>query len=294
MKDKICAPENAVLVSRFQNNFTVKQKLILLIPNFLFFFPKSFLSKGRLFLPSKINHLLDRISNVKALNKGFKNKNWLKCQESGLIFIDPPMAQEALDDIYRETFWSKALTDNAFLADEKVNFETRIIDQFNFIKDFLPSIDGNFLDFGAGNCQATLFAREFFSIENHIVVDVSSQTKALCKKLNFEFYDFNDLNKAKEIDFFFSSHSIEHLRSLKDFMENLSIILSKKSHVFVEVPCLIEENDLNIFSHAPHTMYFNKKSLVKVFETYGLKLLSHKSIIQIEEEACIRALFYKA
>ena len=295
MKCEICNKKNTVVtVSKFKNNFTVKQNLILLSTVFFIFIPQRFLEKGRSVLPIAVNHLIDRILNVKTLNKNFKNKKWLRCKECELIFIDPPISEEALKDIYKEAFWSKALVANTFVTDKNIDYEPRIIDQFNFIKDFLPSIDGNFLDFGAGNCQATLFSREFFSIHNNIVIDVSSQTKALCNKLNFEYHDYSDLNKTKEIDFFFSSHSIEHLRSLKDFMENLSLILSKQSHVFVEVPYLIEENDLNIFSHAPHTMYFNKKSLVKVFEEYGLKLLSPKSIIQIEEEACIRALFYKA
>ena len=293
MKCEICNKSNTVIVSKFQNNFTVKQNLILFSTTFFNFIPNIFLEKGRPILSKSINHIIDRILNVKTLSKNFKNKKWLKCKECELIFIDPPMSEEALNDIYQEAFWGKALVTNSFLT-ENINYEPRIIEQFNFIKDFLPSIDGNFLDFGAGNCQATFFSREFFSIQNNIVVDVSSQTKALCDKLNFKYHDYSNLNNAKEIDFFFSSHSIEHLRSLKDFMENLSIILSKQSHVFVEVPYLIEENDLNVYSHAPHTMFFNKKSLVSAFEKYGLKLFSPKSIIYVEEQACIRALFYKA
>ena len=293
MKCEICNQSNTVILSKFQNNFTIKQNLILLSIPFFNFIPKVFLEKGRAILPISINHVIDRILNVKALSKNFKNKKWLKCKECELITIDPPMSEEALNDIYQESFWGKALVNNTFLT-ENIDYEPRIIEQFNFIKDFLPYIKGNFLDFGAGNCQATFFSREFFSIQNNIVVDVSSQTKALCNKLNFEYHDYSNLNKAKEIDFFFSSHSIEHLRSLVDFMGNLSIILSKKSYVFVEVPYLIEENDLNVYSHAPHTMYFNKKSLVYVFEKYGLKLLSPESIIYVEEQACIRALFYKA
>jgi trans-aconitate methyltransferase len=125
------------------------------------------------------------------------------------------------------------------------------------------------------------------------VVDVSNQTKALCDRLDFEYHDYSNFNKLKEIDFFFSSHSLEHVHSLKDFMEKLSIILSKQSHVFIEVPYLVEENHLNVYSHAPHALYFNKKSLIKTFEKYGLKLLTPKSIIYIQEEAILRAVFYK-
>jgi hypothetical protein len=295
MRCEICNQRNNTIVCRYKNNFTLKQNLILLIPTFfIFFFPEKFFKKTVSIFPMIPKNFRERILNVKKLNEYFKNKKWLKCKECELIWIYPLISEEALRDIYKELFWNKALVTKDFVINANYDYQKRTINQFNFIKDFLPSINGNFLDFGAGSCDATLFSREYFSIQNNIVIDISSQTKAICKKLNIEYHDYNNgLNKVKEIDFFFSSHSIEHVHSLKDFMEELSIILSKQSHVFVEVPYLIEENDLKNYTHAPHTYYFNKKSLLKTFKKYGLELLTPKSIIQIEEESCIRALFYK-
>ena len=78
MKCEICNQSNTVILSKFQNNFTIKQNLILLSMPFFNFIPKVFLEKGRSILPKSINHVIDRVLNVKALSKNFKNKKWLK------------------------------------------------------------------------------------------------------------------------------------------------------------------------------------------------------------------------
>ena len=170
----------------------------------------------------------------------------------------------------------------------------RTISQFDFIMEFLPTFSGTFLDFGAGSCHATTYSREVYSIEKNIVVDISSRTQNICNRLGYDFYDYKQFAGLKNINFFFASHSVEHVNSLQNFMESLIKILSKNAYVFIEVPYLKNESDLENHTHAPHTYYFNKYSLIKIFKQYGIELLTSHSIFYIEETSVIRGLFKKS
>jgi len=147
------------------------------------------------------------------------------------------------------------------------------------------------LDFGAGSCEASVYAKNFLNIKNNIVIDKSKQTKDIADNLNFEFY--YKLSNVKSTDFFFTSHSLEHVSSLSKFMKDLSSIITKNGYVFIEVPNLEKDDDLRKLNHAPHTYVFTKNSLVHTFERYGFKMLNLNAYMHVKETSCLRVIFLK-
>lgn len=281
-------------ITKYRNNFTLKQNLILFFPTFLLsLLTEKICKKINSFVPFFPMNFKDRVSNIKKIDKYFKNRVWLKCSESELIWIYPHLSDDESKDIYAESFWSKAMISENSLMEEAQKENERTICQFKFISSYLPTFSGTFADFGAGSCQSTKYAKTIYSIEKNIVIDNASQTKKICELLNYEFYNYEQFDELTNIDFFFASHSVEHVISLKNFMDSLSKILSENAYVFIEVPCLHNESDLKVNFHAPHTYYLNKKSMLDIFHQYHLELLSPESMVHIEGASVIRALFKK-
>ena len=71
------------------------------------------------------------------------------------------------------------------------------------------------------------------------------------------------------VDFFYGSHSLEHVADLDIFLDHVKRILKKNSYVFWEVPNGKHSKSGPVENriHAPHTYYFTKDFFDKEFKS---------------------------
>ena len=222
-----------------------------------------------------------RCERILINNFYFKNRYWGMCLNCDIFQVIPHLSKEELSKYYQDYGNLRP----GYYSELRSN--KRVIEQFNLIDKFTNLNKKNYLEYGSGNCIALRYVLDRYNLNTIKSVDPSVHTNRICSTLDIK--NYSDLNKLKNnsIDFIFTSHALEHLSSLKEFLLSIDTILSLKGELFVEVPDIPDENILKNRFHLPHTYAFNLKSLLKVCGKYGFKLKSESSF-EFADKECLR------
>ena len=237
---------------------------------------KSLGKKNKLFANNLIIFLIkNNIINISFLPANFRNyisgemvfnyKKSLKKDSRGFYYVYPQFKSSDLDRYYESLYWTQ------FRSDNQVSINQRDIEQYNLIikntGDFFMSKKRTFVNFGSGHGGVSFL----FYYNGHNVINIDPDKNVfnsidLDKNRWIKLSSINDLNS--QIDFFYSSHSLEHVADIDDFLAILNKQLTKKksTYLFFEVPD--GDHEFNGGKSGkimtPHTYYFTTKFFEKL------------------------------
>ncbi len=89
-----------------------------------------------------------------------------------------------------------------------------------------------------------------------------------------------DTSKLPEIDLIWMSHSLEHIipKDLIKIIKTYHDALKKGGKIFIEIPNDVKTKSFNV----PHTLFFEKEGLSKLFEKLNFKILAISEINSVE------------
>ena len=83
------------------------------------------------------------------------------------------------------------------------------------------------------------------------------------------------------VDLIWMSHSLEHIfpDDLKKVLSSFHKALNKNGKIFIEIPNDVQMKTFNV----PHTLFFNRVSLSKLFGQLNFKIIAYSEINSSEE-----------
>ena len=155
-----------------------------------------------------------------------------------------------MNDYYTQAYWKD------FKKGIYHNVNTRDLDHYHLI---IKNSNGFFnskktiLNFGSGHLGCSFLF--YFSGHKVINLDLEPARTYLIKDSD-DWININDIDDLNcEIDFLYSSHSLEHVQSISSFEKSFFNRLKPGGHLFFEVP---NEKKESVKIHIPHTYYFRK------------------------------------
>ncbi|HET6458486.1 MAG TPA: class I SAM-dependent methyltransferase [Nitrosopumilaceae archaeon] len=206
-------------------------------------------------------------------------------------------SSEEMKKYYNETYWSvfrnvmnveikDGKVDDAYLIKKLPKVLRDIIEiigvrkslsysQYNYLKPYLK--DKKFLEIGSGEgFVLELFENKGFDVfgiepsKDNLEIITGKLKWGSCKTGFAE-----DLPQFdKKFDVIFMSHVLEHVIDCRDVLSKLKNGLSLDGTLFIEVPnCQNEETLQHSINTQPHLHHFTKKSLEKLMQNCGFKIL---------------------
>ena len=175
--------------------------------------------------------------------------------------------QEILDNYYKKKYWDlRKRKKNDVLPSNQNDYKAQY--QFDFISKYSNSIR-NILEIGGGYSS---FSRLYRSKHKKVELYVYEPSSAFD-----EFYKKNKITKIgiddQIYDHIHLSHVLEHIYQPEKFIDSLKKNLSVNGTIYIEVPnCNQEYFKLN-FIDTPHVNFFTNKSLKKMLNNCGLKII---------------------
>ena len=74
-----------------------------------------------------------------------------------------------------------------------------------------------------------------------------------------------------QFDFLYSSHSLEHVKDLRETLERFRAVIKIGGHVCIEVPNIANRTVMEMSHHAPHTYNFSQESLYHAMSLHGFE-----------------------
>lgn len=98
------------------------------------------------------------------------------------------------------------------------------------------------------------------------------------KKIEVIPHKFESVDLDKKYDFIYCCHTLEHIDSLKNFLNNCYRILKKEGFLFIEVPnteiIAHDENIVEEFFIDKHTIHLIPETLINIFNCSGFDVIS--------------------
>jgi len=212
--------------------------------------------------------------------------NTMRCSNCGHLFLSPTFSPDEIRKMYssesyklfaelKKTYenktkqkWEQIVAGNNW--DEKK--KESLLKRPEIIKDVLNRYATwyrkKILDLGgASGHNLTSFKKE----SQLFVMDLRESEEKNEDIVYFR--DYDSLSKNAPFDIIISTHTFEHIVDLDQEMKNISNILKKGSHVYIEVPCdsfsiIAKKKPRNIY---PHINFFTRNSLENLFLLNGFK-----------------------
>ena len=233
---------------------------------------------------------------VVAYETSFFNLPVLKCDKCSGYFLQYDKGQFDIKKYYNETYWTvfrnihdKKITDQqvdkGYLVKKLPKILRDLIEitgvrkamahsQYNYIK---PYINGKLLlELGSGEG----FVLELFENRGFDVYGIEpsrDNLEIINKKLKrgkCEVGFAENLQFDTKFDVIIMSHVLEHTVNCKEILSNLKNIISDKGILFIEVPNC---ENIDVLKHSineqPHIHHFTKKSLQKLLENSGFRIV---------------------
>jgi predicted SAM-dependent methyltransferase len=235
---------------------------------------KSFQKEGNKYTILKIiNFFLIRKFNIKIVNdesntfskrskKIFKDKKIIY-SSAGYLMLNPMPSNLELDLYYTDIYWKTR---------EGKNYGVNLRDILHFylIKNFILKNKNKdcelkkFVNFGAGHVGIS-YNMWFEGFE---VINVEPSHLPISFENNWENYHNLSRIADNSIDFFYASHSIEHVNDIEELFFQIKRILKKNAYIFIEVPNANWRygGAINGQVDIPHTYYFTKLFFQKIFK----------------------------
>lgn len=205
----------------------------------------------------KIERLNYNFERYELERKIFKTKK-LKWSDRGYWYLDPMPSEDDLNKYYKSAYWKHG---KLYGSLERDFIHWNII--FNYLSNFFIE-KKTILNFGAGHGGIS----NIFWVLGHNIINV--EPSMMPNSFEGRWHNYKKIKDVPDssIDFFYSSHSLEHVADLDDFLKSIRRVLKKKSYIFFEVPngnCP-KNGPLEERIHAPHTYYFKKEFFNKEFK----------------------------
>jgi len=239
----------------YLKNMSIKGKIFRWIPLWL-----------NVIFPSSLKR---RFVHGKTKISVFKDRKWLWCKSCKFGVVFPMPSTKELDNYYHTLYWENTNNDSLKDIVYSLGNTTRPKRQLDFIKNSgLHNVD-NMLDFGAGILGGSVVFRDAGFSSLNCALDKSEQTSQVSKMLKMRNIFNLDECVNSEFDFIYSSHSLEHVASLKHVLNDFHRVLTKSGHIFIEVPNFSDDFVMKNHHHAPHTYVFSLFSLQLFMESNG-------------------------
>jgi len=253
--------------------------------NYLNYNSSSYMRNIGYFLPNMLVSILRYFSksfsgfyhSIEINKKYFSDRKVNYCMSCLTGFVDPKFSESELDRYYYDFYWKNRVShetsynkleitdDNLRLAKERIEWIEKNGCVYNSV-----------IDFGAGDCSASLVFSKTLTPSSVCAVDKSNQTGLIAKSLDIKYYD--SISAPPSADLIFSAHSIEHVHDLFLIMEQISKKINNEGYLFIEVPNIANFNTLNVMSHTPHTYMFSKKTFINLASIFSFELKSIEAV----------------
>lgn len=206
----------------------------------------------------------------------FKNVKLLTCDECKISFCEN-ILRENLDKYYAKTQKTLKLNNNRF-KEFNSRFFTQVLYYINHAK---LKKDMSVLEIGPST-QGILPTLKIF--QNNLKyfyfdqIELKHDHKRIFKLGEYFSPDREDLPM---MDLIWMSHSLEHIfpDELIKTLSSFYNALNKNGKIFIEIPNDVKMKTFN----APHTLFFEKKGLIKLFEKLNFKIIAYSEINDLEE-----------
>jgi len=212
-------------------------------------------------------------SNYRNKNHSFDNLSKFICKDCNLVFSLPMPSQDKLD-AYNMGYHQNA--HGGYKRNPKLEAFFRGIAKTRLntlvTKTGIKS-SGSYtvLEIGPG---PGVFAKEWkkqFPNSKYYAIETDTSLHDVLSKMGVYLLNNNKLSEFNSFfDFVIISHVLEHVVDPKSFLKPYIQTLKENSILFVEVPCM-DWKHKNL--DEPHLLFFDKKSIGKLFETLELKNL---------------------
>ena len=169
-----------------------------------------------------------------------------------------------------------------------------------------PKIKNRFKEFNSRFFSQILFYINHVRLNENIkvlevgpnILGILPTLKIFQKKVSYYYYDqivlehdhkemfklgdyFDPLkSELPKVDLIWMSHSLEHIfpSDLADLLNTYYKALNKDGKIFVEIPNDIMDKTFKI----PHTLFFEKEGLIKLFEKFNFKIIALSEINDVQ------------
>ena len=178
----------------------------------------------------------------------------------GFWFLQPMLQQNELDYYYKKNYWS--VDRNV----KRLGANSRDYTHYLIISKYLSCFKSTRLtivNFGAGHGGFSYLC--WLLGHNIINIEPSGLPNNFSERWT-SYPDLTDL-ESDSIDFFYSSHTIEHVSSIDTLFDEVRRICKFPGNCFVEVPNGDHpSNGASVGKiHIPHTYYFQSKFFLNIF-----------------------------
>ncbi len=187
--------------------------------------------------------------------------------------------RKKVSNLYKKDYWNERNSETS------INSEYTDVDsqgkRRNWTSQFLYSkkhiVGKNLLEIGVGAGQSILwFEEEGFDVKgiepdgrNVSMINRKLKTGKVIES------SVEDFSTEEEFNVIWMSHVLEHLIEPDKFLKNIKMNLKKDGVFFIEVPnCEYKPMLENSIKKNPHLFHFTKKSLSKLVENLGYKILT--------------------
>mgnify|MGYP006105896607 CR=1 FL=1 len=195
----------------------------------------------------------------------------LHCNECDICFPNPMPSNETLDEFYKFVYRAKNRPHEPGDVYPTALLESRLkllAEKADFSKI------KNILEIGPGNGLFGELLKKKYNIDIY-AIEPDTNSRKLLLKSGYKFYDEKTDQNIK-FDLILSFHSLEHFTLVDSFFNLFENVLNENAVVCVEVP----NNPVDKWFKpgerpydAPHTLFFSKKSLEKIFTERNYKLI---------------------
>lgn len=198
------------------------------------------------------------------------------CENCGTSSVEPAFGEGQLSRYYEEYYWDnrdeadgKHLTEDARPSELQLSWSA---ERIAWIDRHVPGFTSA-IDFGAGDCAASYLLRQRAQVT---VVDPSTKAREIAGQMGLEWR--RTLAECPEVDFFYASHSLEHVH---DLLEVFAVMLGRVrpgGHLFFEVPNVSSKEVLNMLCHTPHTFSLSKRTFAQLARRFDCEVVAMEDV----------------
>ena len=201
----------------------------------------------------------------------FNNRKLILCTNCNFSYSLPFLSEDNLNDFYYNSFPKRRLRSMEINAKKSFSFNLISLQRIFFASAFLkPKEKLNILDFGGGDGTNAQQIKNLLPDADVKICD-NKIYQNIWKFRNVNFKDLDDYDD-KSIDFFFSSHTFEHINAcdLNSLLFKIKKKLSNNAIIYIEVPNdnFINFKDKEKINEGVHLCHFSKDSLNKLVSKY--------------------------
>jgi hypothetical protein len=215
---------------------------------------------------------MKRYDSLRCDHQFFGNRTLYYCESCSTGFVAPRFDEHELDAYYEQSYWAGRLGERPEAGEEKKARIIRGQTHCQWLAERIAPVD-TLIDFGCGECCAAIAFSEAGFARNIVCYDKSDQARQIAHGRGFGYTD--ELNELPQADFFYSSHSLEHVHDLQNCFEIIVSKIRPGGHLFFEVPNMRNAAIcLGLRRHTPHTYMISVQTFERLASHFGLKLLA--------------------